>query len=151
MNACALLDDLKGQGLRLLACGDVLIVDAPRNTVTADLLDRIAANKPDLLTLLAEPVATGARSRLAEYAADRTPSVRLTIRETGDTERDFDLVHRVRLEIAGYEPGGNHIYLAIITFDKRRVVVEWRAVAARELRMALAHVLARAAVSERTT
>ena len=145
MNACALLDDLKGQGIRLLACGDVLIVDAPRDTVTADLLDRIAANKPDLLTLLAEPVATGARSPLAEYAADRTPPVRLTIRETADTARDVDLLHRVRLEIAGYQPGGNHIYLTIITQDGYRVVAEWRALAERGLRLGIARALADAA------
>jgi hypothetical protein len=145
VNPGDLLDDLKQRGLRLLACGDVLIVDAPRDGVTTDMLDRIAANKRALLTLLAVPVATGGRSPLVEYAADRTPPVRLTIRETGDAERDLDLLHRVLLVIGQHQPGGNHVYLRIVSQDRRRVVVEWRALAEPALRLGLARALAESA------
>jgi hypothetical protein len=149
MSATALIEDLHRQGARIDVDGGDLVITARRGLVTPKLRAALALAKPELLATL-RASAAGPFSPLVEYAASVLPKIKMTIRETGDTKRDFDLVGRVRFAIQEFQPGGNHIYLAIITLDKRRVVVEWRALAARELRMALAQVLARAAVSERT-
>jgi hypothetical protein len=149
LNANALLAELEERSVILLTVGDNLLVDAPRGALTSELRSAIYANKASLLRELRErpQLAQPARansSRLVEYAASVLPKIRLTIRETGDTKRDFDLVGRVRRAIQEFQPGGNHIYLTIITLDERRFMVEWRALADRELRTALAHILARA-------
>jgi hypothetical protein len=107
--------------------------------------------KATLLRLLASAERTSEasipRRPLAEVAADLLPNIRFTIRETANTRRDFDLVGQARQVIQEFQPGGNHIYLKIITLDGRRIVVEWRALAARDLRLALAHTLAQASLS----
>lgn len=152
MNTATLIEDLERRGVRLRVDGDQLIVDAPRGVLTNEITAALASEKPALLRLLtsADPTkraTEGSKSRrpLAEVAADLLPSIRFTIRETGNTRRDFDLLGRARRAIQEFQPGGNHIYLKIVTLDGRRIVVEWRALADRELRLALAAVLARAA------
>jgi hypothetical protein len=82
------------------------------------------------------------RQPLAEYAADRTPFIRFTLRETGDVVADCGLLDRIRSEIAKYEPGGNHIYLNVVTEDRRRIKLERRALVQPELRYDIAHILA---------
>lgn len=149
MSAIALLEDLRRQGARIDVDGGDLVITARRGLVTPELRAALAEAKPELLETL-RASATGPFSPLVEYAASVLPKIKMTIRETGDTKRDFDLVGRVRGEIQKFQPGGNHIYLRIVTLDGRRVVVEWRALAGRELRIALAHVLANAGVSQRT-
>jgi len=155
MNATALLAELEERSVILVTVGERLVVDAPRGALTRELRSAIVANKEGLLRELrerphlAQPDHASA-SPLAEYAASVLPKIKMTIRETGDTKRDFDLVGRLRSAIQEFQPGCNHIYLAIITLDKRRVVVEWRALADRALRISLAQVLAKAAVSERS-
>ena len=154
MNAATLIEDLKRRGVRLRVEGDQLVVDAPRGLLTNEITAALAAHKPELLRSLPSDQRPRAvakpRRPLADVAADLLPNVHFTIRETGRTRRDFDLLGRARQVIQDFQPGGNHVYLRIITLDGRRVVVEWRAVADRELRLGLARVLAKAAVTERT-
>jgi TubC N-terminal docking domain len=143
MNAAAFLAELREQGVEVsVERGDLLVV-APRGVLTPQICAALSEAKPELLAAL-RASAAGPFSPLVEYAASVFPKIKMTIRETGDTKRDFDLVGRVRCAIQEFQPGGNHIYLNIVTLDRRRVVVEWRALAARELRVALAHILARA-------
>jgi hypothetical protein len=142
MSATALVESLERLGVRLRAEDGRLVVDAPRGVLTDAVKAELRARKPELLRLVR------AQRRLADVAADCLPIIRLTIRETGDTKRDFDLLGRVRRVIQEFQPGGNHVYLNVMTLDRRRVVVEWRAVAARELRIALSQILAKAAVGE---
>jgi hypothetical protein len=144
VSALLLVHDLEREGVRLRVEEDQLVVDAPRGLLTADVKAELAARKPELMRLVREG------RPLAEVAANLTPVVRFTIRETGDTERDFDLLGRVRKIIQEFQPGGNHIYLNIVTLDGRRVVVEWRAVATRQLRRTIADVLARVALNEQS-
>jgi hypothetical protein len=147
MTAIALLEELQRQGARIDVDGGDLVITARRGFVTPELRAALVEAKPELLATLRASGA-GPFIPLVEYAASVLPSVRFTIRETGNTTRDFDLVGRARQAIQEFQPGGNHIYLRIITRDGRRVVVEWRALAARELRLALAQILARAATAE---
>lgn len=149
MSAIALLEDLRRQGARIDVDGGDLVITARRGLVTPELRAALADAKPALLETL-RVSAAGPFSPLVEYAASVLPRIKMTIRETGDTKRDFDLVGRVRRAIQEFQPGGNHIHLRIVTLDKRSVVVEWRALADTELRIALAHVLATAAMSDQT-
>lgn len=142
MSATVLVENLMLLGVRFRADDDHLVVDAPRGVLTDDLKAELAAQKLEVLLLVR------ARRPLADVAADLLPSIRFTIRETGNTRRDFDLLGRLRQVIEEFQPGGNHIYLKIVTLDGRRVTVEWRALAERELRMALGQILARAASSD---
>lgn len=139
MSAEALAQRLERLGVRLDVEADRLVVDAPRGVLTADIKAELVACKPQLLRLI------GSGIPLADFAADRLPVIRFTIRETGDTWHDFGLLGRVRQLIQEFQPGGNHVYLRIVTTDRRRVVVEWRAVADRRLRMAIAQILAHSA------
>jgi hypothetical protein len=139
VKAIVLVEDLERRGVRLRGEGDRLIVDAPVGVLTDEITSALATKKLSVLRILSEP--RNDRS-LAEVAADRLPVIRLTIRETEDTARDFDLLGRVRRVIQEFQPGGNHVYLRIVTLDQRRVVVEWRALADRELRVALARLVA---------
>jgi hypothetical protein len=152
VNTAALVEDLERRGVRLRAHGDQLVVDAPRGVLTTEITSALSSEKPALLRLLASAERTIAGSKprrpLADVAADLLPSIRFTIRETGDTRRDFDLLGRARQAIQEFQPGGNHIHLKVITLDGRRVVVQWRALADRGLRAALAKILARAASAE---
>lgn len=143
MNAMALLENLRTRGAIVRVEDGDILVSAPKGLVTSDERLTLAGAKSELLRLLSRE-GPGPSSPLVEYAASVLPKIKMTIRETGDTERDFDLVGSVRRTIQEFQPGGNHIYLNIVALDRRRVVVEWRALAARELRLALAHILARA-------
>jgi hypothetical protein len=143
VSAVLLVQNLERRGVRLKVEQDQLVVDAPRGVLTADVKAELAARKSELFRLVRDRT-------LDEVAANLLPRVRFTIRETGDTARDFDLLGRVRKLIQEFQPGGNHIYLNIVTLDGRRVVVEWRALATRQLRMGIAHILAGVALSEKT-
>ena len=144
MNAEALISKLRNHDIQLLACGECLIVNAPRGALSMELRGELRVHKPELLATLSRSTSqpSPAGSELIEYAAGVLPTVRFTIRETGDVERDFDLLHRLRWLIHEHQPGGNRVLLTIITPDRRKVVVEWRAVAARSLRLGIATVLA---------
>jgi hypothetical protein len=120
---------------------DRLVLDAPCGVLTDEVKAKLRQLKPELLRVVRE-------RPLPEVAADWLPKIKFTIRETGDAKRDFDLLGRLRQVIQEFQPGGNHVYLNIVTLDQRRVVVEWRAVAGRELRIALADILARAALAQ---
>ena len=52
MNAGLLLADLLARGVRLVATGDRLIVDAPKGVVTDELRQLLTAHKLELLALL---------------------------------------------------------------------------------------------------
>jgi TubC N-terminal docking domain len=149
MSATRLLDDLRNRGAIVRAVGGEIVVSAPKGLVTADDRATLGAAKSELLVLLSSEK-SGPLSPLVEYAASVLPKIKMTIRETGDTKRDFDLVGCVRRAIQEFQPGGNHIYLRIVTLDGRPFMVEWRALADRELRIALGRVLANAAVSDRS-
>jgi hypothetical protein len=143
MNATDVLESLRERGALVRAeCGDI-VVSARKGVLTEDDRTAIAQVKPQLLDLLATEQRR-TYTPLIEYAASILPSIKMTVRETGDVERDFGLVNRIRQVIQEFQPGGNHIYLAIVTLNGRRIVVEWRALADRELRLALGRVLARA-------
>ncbi len=153
MNATALLAELEQRSVILLTLGDKLVVDAPRGVLTSELRLAIFANKAGLLRELRERpqlLAPNQRSAtpLTDYAADRTPAIRFNLTETDDVVRDIQVVDRVRRVIQEHQPGGNHVYLTIKTLDRRRVTVEWRALATRNLRYGIARVLARAARPE---
>jgi len=146
MNARAVLAKLREQDIRISACGERLLIDAPAGAVTDDLRAVLTESKPEILAVLMEDADHGARqpSVLVEYASSVLPFVRFTVRETGDTERDFTLLHRLRHTIEEHQPGGNRVLLRVVTTDRRKVVLEWRAVASRELRMGIARVLSQA-------
>lgn len=143
MNARALVADLKERNVRLVACGDSLIVDAPTGVMTAPLLDTITASKSEILaTLSGNEDLQPAKSLLVEYAAAALPSIKFTVIESGDQERDFSLLHRIRAVINEYQPGGNRVRMRIVTTDGRPVTVEWRALAERGLRLEIGRILA---------
>ena len=146
MNARAVLAKLRQHDIRVLACGERLLIDAPAGALTDDLRAALTESKPEILAMLAEDAHHGVRqaSPLVEYASSVLPSVRFTVTETGDIERDFTLLHRLRHMIEEHQPGGNRILLRVVTTDRRIVVLEWRAVASRELRMGIARVLSEA-------
>jgi len=148
MNAATLLDDLRSRGAIVRADRGDIVISAPKGLVTADDRATLVVAKSELLRLLSSEN-SGPLSPLVEYAASVLPKIKMTIRETGDTKRDFDLVGRLRHAIQEFQPGGNHVYLKIVTLDGRRVLVEWRALASRELRIALAQILARGASGDR--
>ena len=52
MSAQALLDDLQARGVRISANGDRLRIIAPPGTVTPELREQLAANKPQLIDAL---------------------------------------------------------------------------------------------------
>jgi hypothetical protein len=135
VSAVLLFRDLVRRGVRFAAHDDRLVIDAPRGVLNDAVKAALAAHKPEMMKLVRD------RRPLAEVAADRLPLIRFTVRETGNTRRDFDLVSRIRQVIEEFQPGGNRIYLRIVTLDGRRVTVEWRALADRELRIGIAHVL----------
>jgi hypothetical protein len=146
MNARAILAKLREHDIRVSACGERLLIDAPTGALTDDLRAALSESKPEILAMLADAAEHGVRSAspLVEYASSVLPSVRFTVFETGDTERDFTLLHRLRHTIEEHQPGGNRILLRVVTTDRRKVVLEWRAVASRELRLDIARVLAEA-------
>lgn len=58
MNALReLLSDLYRNAIHLMANGDRLRISAPKGVLTHELRDRMAALKPDLITLFSDPVA----------------------------------------------------------------------------------------------
>lgn len=146
MNTTTLIEDLERRGVRLRIDRDQLVVNAPRGVLTDEITAALRSQKPAVLRLLSASASamhvSNPRRPLAEVAADLLPSIRFTIRETGDTRRDFDLLGRARQVIQEFQPGGNHVYLNIVTLDGRRVVVEWRALADRALRLEIARILA---------
>ena len=57
MSALAqLLAECDGHGIRLVPTGDGLTIDAPRDTLTPDLLDRLSNHKPALLAIAEDQV-----------------------------------------------------------------------------------------------
>ena len=146
MNARAVLTELREQDIRVSACGERLLIDAPAGALTDDLRAVLTENKSEILAALEEDALRSVRqaSALVAYASSVLPFVRFTVRETGDTERDFTLLHRLRHTIEEHQPGGNRILLRVVTTDRRKVLLEWRAVASRELRMGIARVLSQA-------
>lgn len=148
MNAAELIADLKQRGVSLVPSGTKLIVDAPPGSLTPDLRNSMTALKFDVLRALhaaADRPAPPARVRspLVAYAAERLPSIRLTLRETYNVIHDFNVLDAIREAIKAYEPGGNLVHLTIVTVDGRRFRLEWQALAERGLRHDLALVLAR--------
>lgn len=141
MSAATLLAELRKHGVDISVQRGDLLVAAPRGVLTPQLCAALSEAKLDIVQTL-RSFGAGPFSPFVEYAASVLPKIKMTIRETGDAKRDFDLVGRLRHAIREYQPGGNHVYLQIVTLDERRVVVEWRALAARELRIALARILA---------
>lgn len=144
MNTQTLVADLKERNVHLVACGASLIVDAPTGVMTQPLLDAINACKPEILAALsgAESESSESRSPLIEYATSILPWIKFTVVETGDIERDFALLHRLRAVIREFQPGGNRVRMRIVTTDQWVVVVEWRAITARILRLEIARILA---------
>ena len=57
MTAAAVLAEARGRGITLSSRGDRLAFDAPAGAMTPDFRESIAANKGDLLALLAAPPA----------------------------------------------------------------------------------------------
>jgi len=148
LTAAELIADLKRRGVSLVPSGTSLIVDAPPGSLTPDLRHAMTALKFDVLRALkaapdAPPPRGSVRSPLAAYAAERLPSIRLTLRETDDIVHDFKVLDAIRDAIRAYEPGGNRVHLKIVTVDERKFTLEWHALAEPELRRDLAHVLAR--------
>jgi uncharacterized protein YbaA (DUF1428 family) len=146
MNARAVLAKLREHDIRVSACGERLLIDAPAGALTDDLRAVLTESKPEILAALEEDAQRSVRqaSALVAYASSVLPFVRFTVRETGDTERDFTLLHRLRQIVEEHQPGGNRILLRVVTTDGRNVVLDWRAVDSRELRMDIARVLAEA-------
>jgi hypothetical protein len=89
---------------------------------------------------------TPSSSSLTEFAADVVPTLHFTVRETDDIVGDVGLLRRIHHLIAEQQPGINRIVLTIRTLGGRRVRVEWRALAGRELRLGIARLLATDAI-----
>ena len=149
MNAVTLLAELKEQGVDVIVQRGDLLVGARRGALTPEICAVLSELKSEIVGTLRR-AGEGPLSPLAEYAASVLPKIRLAVHETGDTKRDFDLLGEIRQLIREYQPGGNHVYLRIVPLEGEPIMVEWRALADRELRMALGRLLARAAQKERT-
>ena len=81
-------------------------------------------------------------SPLVEYAAKQCGArLRFTVQETADVVGDIAFLRRIRAVLEEW-PGDNIVQMRIVTFDGRRPVVSWRAYACRELRFAIARLLA---------
>jgi hypothetical protein len=68
--------------------------------------------------------------------------VRFNLRETEDVVGDIECLRQIREVIEEFRPGCNRIMVTIITLDGQRTEIQWRAIAARELRMGIARALA---------
>jgi hypothetical protein len=84
--------------------------------------------------------------QLLELAADLTPSLRFTLRETNDVVHDVAVLVRCRQLIEQHQPGFNRVVLTIHTLDGRRVTAQWLAIASPELRRGIAAILRSEAV-----
>jgi hypothetical protein len=128
MSAQALLAELADRRVVVIPLKHDLLIDAPPGALTPELRDAIAEQKQELIRDLSarpqQPRNTAQTSPLAEYAADRLPKVRLTVRQSEDLVGDVKLMNRIREAIAKFQPGGNHIYVRIVPRQGRSVVVE---------------------------
>jgi tubulysin polyketide synthase-like protein len=153
MNATALVEDLRQRGVAMVARDDQLVIFTPKGRVTPEIRDSLIAWKPQILrhlrNAIAEKAALTQKACLAEYAADRLPAIRLTLRETADMLGDFKVLDAIRAAIQEYQPGGNHIFLKVVTLEGRRVTLEWRALVEPGLRRVLAGILANHALRQR--
>ncbi|MRG97806.1 non-ribosomal peptide synthetase [Polyangium spumosum] len=72
MSIHRLLTDLAQQGIKISASGEQLQVQAPKGALTAELRERIARNKAELLTLLREdPLDAQGRAQIVPAPAER--------------------------------------------------------------------------------
>ncbi len=92
-----------------------------------------------------------AGAELVDYLADRVPALHFTLHETMDIPADVAVLRRCRRLIEEHQPGANAVILTIVTRDRRRIRVEWRARASAILRRAIAQVLAGTAAPRATT
>lgn len=108
VNARAILAKLREHDIRVSACGERLLIDAPTGAFTNDLRAALSASKREILAMLVDAANHRVRpvSPIVEYVSSALPSVRFTVSETGDTERDFTLLHRLRHTIEEHQPGG---------------------------------------------
>ena len=136
MSAAALLDRLLAAGVELSVAGDKLHVEAPNGAVTPEIREELVAHKAELIEELRRP------SPLTEQAQEYAAVVCLTIPETSDVAGDIALLRRVRVVIEEFQSGANEVRVRLPALDGRRPVARWRALASRELRMALARQLA---------
>ena len=74
MTAASLLSDLSAAGIHLRRHGDRLHVEAKPGTLTAELRDRLTANKPELLALLADTTEAMRAHMLALAEAEGRPA-----------------------------------------------------------------------------
>jgi len=79
-------------------------------------------------------------SALVESARLSVPPVRVTICETEGRTADLALLADLVKVIKAY-PGGNRVQLTIHEVGGSRAVVEWSALASRDMRMGLSRVL----------
>lgn len=79
-------------------------------------------------------------SALAESARFAAPPVRVTLRETENNAADIALLTDLVKVIKEY-PGGNRVHLIIHELAGNKAVMEWSALASRDMRMALARTL----------
>jgi tubulysin polyketide synthase-like protein len=148
------MEELRQRGVALVARDDELVIFAPKGRVTPDIRESLVAQKPEILrhlrNAMVEKAALTRKACLAEYASDRLPAIRLTLRETEDMLSDFKVLDAIRDAIGEYQPGGNHIFMKVVTLEGRRVTLEWRALVEPELRRRLADILAAHATHRRS-
>ena len=143
MTAAALLTRLHENGIVVTVENGSLRLEGHPGAVTPELTTQLRAHKSDLIEALQRP------SPLAEFAADLALVIRFHVSETTDVEGDVAFLRRIRLLLDEW-PGSNRIRFRIRTLDGRRPLLEWRALATTELRMALARLLAERGLALRT-
>ena len=79
--------------------------------------------------------------RAQEAAQEIAPAVRFTVQETTDVAGDVQFLRSVRL-LLDEHPGQNRVRMRVVTLDRALVTLEWRAFTSRDLRHALARLLA---------
>ena len=79
-------------------------------------------------------------SALVESAMFAAPPVRATINETEDKDADIALLSDLVKVIKEY-PGGNRVHLTIHELGGDKAVMEWSALASRDMRWGLARAL----------
>lgn len=79
-------------------------------------------------------------SALVQSARSAAPPVRVTICETEDKDADVALLSGLVKIIKEY-PGGNRVHLTIHELSGNKAVMEWSALASRDMRMGLSRVL----------
>lgn len=139
-SAQSILAEARQRGIHLELVDSRLIVRHRRGAPVEDIRGLVESNRPQVIGLLEQ-------ERLLEYAAHLPgmPVVHFTLWETEDVDGDVAFLQRLVDTLREY-PGGNRVIATIRGIDGCKHLVEWRALASRQLRRSIGDLLRRRAV-----